>query len=466
MQHEELLEKIFAKPIGGCKAIRYIARGASALVFEAQYDGQRIALKVFDPDFLNDNDSQEQIERINRQLLLCDLSHPHLINIREGGQCKDTGFYFLSMDFLDAPSLDKVIAEIPADRISDIIRQVASAAFFLEGHKLVHRDIKPANISLSDDFQTATLLDLGVVRPVGLSELTDTPTERPFVGTKRYSPPEFLTRKEDDSLDSWRAITFYQLGAVLFDMITRRPLFAGITPKDRLTEHILLKTPSIDCTDDIPESLKQLTQFALIKDPEVRLAMVTWSSFGITESVRPSLTELRSRISTLRPAASNKLSPPSSALPGSAVSLHRHWCKQLVVHLKSQCVDNTLGLPPHMIDIYDEQSPGHVDIKLTLFASKEHGTPANCELFIRSELKDAAAGLVTIAIAAHGPSHMAATSVESAKWNTVYRGSQSDEAIEPIICGICEFFVHALASVSANGDMGVSTIHWATVTRV
>ena len=109
--------------------------------------------------------------------------------------------------------------------ILPLIAQVASAAQFLEDNGLAHRDIKPENIGVSDDFSHATLLDLGVLRPVGLSNITDEGEQKAFVATLRYSPPELLYREEEDNVEGWRVITFYQLGAVLHDMIMRYPIF-------------------------------------------------------------------------------------------------------------------------------------------------------------------------------------------------------------------------------------------------
>ena len=54
------------------------------------------------------------------------------------------------------------------------------------------------------------------------SELTDVPHDpksRYFLGTLRYASPEFLLRREQDSPDGWRAVTTYQIGTVLYEMI-------------------------------------------------------------------------------------------------------------------------------------------------------------------------------------------------------------------------------------------------------
>jgi serine/threonine protein kinase len=146
-------------------------------------------------------------------LSLRGLHHPHLVEIIDGGECEQSGLIYVVMELIEAPNLATVLSDVPRDRIWPMMAQLATAARFLEEHQLVHRDIKPDNIAISQDFATCKLLDLGVIRPVGTAELTDE-TQRYFLGTLRYSPPEFLLRNEEDTPEGWRAVTFYQMGAV------------------------------------------------------------------------------------------------------------------------------------------------------------------------------------------------------------------------------------------------------------
>ncbi len=205
----DLATSLIGTTVGGCEVVRYIDRGASALVFEGKNSAyQRVALKVFDPAFISRFGDEIQVKRIERQLLLKQKHHDHLIDILDGGQCGVTDLHFLVMPFLPVPSLDKMLDKVPRESIWTIISQVASAAEFLEQNDMCHRDIKPANIVVTGDkFDNAILLDLGVLRPVGLRDLTDTSKTKEFVGTTRYSPPEFLLRNEDDSKEGFRAVT-------------------------------------------------------------------------------------------------------------------------------------------------------------------------------------------------------------------------------------------------------------------
>jgi hypothetical protein len=87
-------------------------------------------------------------------------------------------------------------------------------------------------------------------------------------------------REEEDSDDGWRAVTFYQLGAVLHDMIMRRRLFDEIeAPPARLIEAVRGARPVIDATDVAPH-LVSLARNCLQKNWKLRLELVRWNDFA------------------------------------------------------------------------------------------------------------------------------------------------------------------------------------------
>ena len=87
-------------------------------------------------------------------------------------------------------------------------------------------------------------------------------------------------REEEDSDDGWRAITFYQLGAVLHDMIMRRRLFDEIdAPPARLIDAVRHARPVIDAADVAPH-LVSLARNCLQKDWRLRLELVRWEHFA------------------------------------------------------------------------------------------------------------------------------------------------------------------------------------------
>ncbi|WP_277884203.1 protein kinase domain-containing protein [Novosphingobium decolorationis] len=159
--------------------------------------------------------------RVGFELKLVGRKHPHLIQIFDGGRCPKTDFLFLVMEYLPYDNLDDLQGKIPFNKIPQIADQLAQAARYLEEIDICHRDIKPENIVITPDFEQIILLDLGILRPL-VEDHQDAGTGCNFIGTVRYSPPEFVWRVEEEDAVGHRAITFYQIGAVLHDLIMRR----------------------------------------------------------------------------------------------------------------------------------------------------------------------------------------------------------------------------------------------------
>jgi len=276
---KRMAANLYGQVIGGWTILDYIDHGKSAVILKAEKGSLSGALKVFDKDILVQYGKENQLTRVEREKILIGKKHPHLIEIIDGGLCKDTDYVYVAMKYLPHNNLAQKIKTVPRDKIFSIISQIASAAKYLEELDLAHRDIKPANIAISDDFTHATLLDMSVLRPVGLSEITDENEQKVFIGTLRYSPPELLYRREKDSRDGWKAINFYQLGAVLYDLIMRKPIFYDHSePYAILVDAVRDAKPKIKA-NDVDNNLIFLAKCCLVKDPEKRLSLVSWDDF-------------------------------------------------------------------------------------------------------------------------------------------------------------------------------------------
>jgi serine/threonine protein kinase len=282
---KRLVAELLGKRVGGWQLLERLGAGKSAVVFTAIRDGREGALKIFDPDLVQRSGREKQLKRIERELSLRTSLHPNLVSVLDGGECAETHHLFIVMEKIDAPNLASVLNDVPRDAIRSIIAQVASAAKFLESLStpIAHRDIKPDNVAISRDFKKATLLDLGVILPIDFSDSTSSPSSdeerRFFVGTLRYGPPEFLLRQEEYSVEGWRAITFYQLGAILYDLIMKERIFHSFTdPYPRLVMAVQHEIPNVSAKE-VPEDLILLARNCLSKDPKIRLKYVKWADF-------------------------------------------------------------------------------------------------------------------------------------------------------------------------------------------
>jgi serine/threonine protein kinase len=253
--------------------------GKSAAVFKARRNGDVVALKIFDDEIIDRYGDKTQLARIDRELGLIGRAHPNMVRILDGGIDALTGNHFIMMEHLDGPNLQKCLVYVPDENIPMLVEQLVSCCEYLESFGLVHRDIKPTNIIILECYKRLVLLDFGVLKPVGEVGVTDPDGIQSFVGTLQYSSPEFLLRKEEDTIEGWRALSIYQIGGVLHDLIMRRPLFEEYTnPYARLVNAVQNNTPNVSSTT-VPSYLVEACQAALVKNPTTRLQLVSWDSF-------------------------------------------------------------------------------------------------------------------------------------------------------------------------------------------
>ena len=182
------------------------------------------------------------------------------------------------MEYIEGKDLRDYISD--KHRFSDaeirkILFQLFIASDYLLKKGLCHRDIKVDNIRVRPNGDIV-LLDLGVLKLIDGYNITDDERSKYFVGTLRYSPPEMLHRKEADDYNGWLAITIYQIGTVLYELIQGSMLFGHISEPfaDLVLAVDNYKPPVL--RSDVGQDLIQLTRRLLVKDPSDRLKLVDW----------------------------------------------------------------------------------------------------------------------------------------------------------------------------------------------
>ncbi len=256
-----------------------IGNGADGIVYSASKGSEReVALKIYFPEIITKYSKKNINERMELQTGLADgKKHRNLVEVFYGGFSEEYQTFFLIMEKIEGKSLDKLIGQIPSNEIPLLVQQLASVCEFLEENQYVHRDIKPSNIMVSPDFKVLTLLDLGIIHHF---ENEDRLSGGDFISTLRYCPPEFVWRTEDsENINAWRAITFYQIGAVMYEMIMEKIIFEGHdTPRANLYDAIKFLTPDIQ-SEKVPQWLVTTAQACLLKDWRERLNNLLWESF-------------------------------------------------------------------------------------------------------------------------------------------------------------------------------------------
>jgi serine/threonine protein kinase/tetratricopeptide (TPR) repeat protein len=147
------------------------------------------------------------------------LQHNNICTVHDIDETAD-GTMFIVMDCYDGESLKAKIARGPVEvnEAVNIAAQVAQGLQKAHEKGIVHRDIKPANIIVTND-GVAKILDFGLAK---LADQTRSTGEGAGAGTPLYMSPEQVRGEHVDSRsDLW------SLGAVLYEMLTGEPPFAG-----------------------------------------------------------------------------------------------------------------------------------------------------------------------------------------------------------------------------------------------
>lgn len=401
-QANRLANELLNTTVGGWDLVDICNSGKSAVVLKGKKSGEVAAVKIFDPELIDRFGADRQSARIERELSLRGKEHPNLVKIIDGGLCEKTQYWFLVMEYIDAPNLAEVLDTLPRKYIRKVISQIAGAAQFLEELQLAHRDIKPDNIAIYPDFERSVLLDLGVIRPFGLSEMTDE-DQVTFVGTLQYSSPEFLMRDEIDTMDGWRGVTFYQLGAVLHDMIMRKRIFSEfVNPYARLVKAIENEIPNIESTE-VSADLILLAKNCLQKVPELRLRFVDWKDFQkleqSSETGAGAKDRIRRRFGLSQEQSAGKTEADSERLARNERRIVGGIRTRLEDLVREEFIPSEFFMPIE-INEFAEDQPKKLGFLVFIKAAAQLGLSYSVSLVFYVELLDAQSEAVALSFAA------------------------------------------------------------------
>jgi serine/threonine protein kinase/tetratricopeptide (TPR) repeat protein len=209
--------------LGDYELLEEVGRGGQGVVFRARQKSlnRTVALKVIS---LGQWASKAHVKRFRLEAeAAARLEHPGIVPIHEVGE-RDGSCYF-SMKFVEGGQLDEVARRepMPIRRSVELIAKVARTVHHAHEHGILHRDIKPGNILL-DAKGEPHLTDFGLARLVE-TESTMTRTME-VLGTPSYMAPE---QAVGNNAAVSSVTDVYGLGAVLYQLLTGHPPFAGGT---------------------------------------------------------------------------------------------------------------------------------------------------------------------------------------------------------------------------------------------
>ena len=190
-----------------------------------------VALKILPDSFARD---PQRMGRFQREAeVLASLNHPNIAVIN--GLENEGGTHAIAMELVEGGTLAARIGNkgaIPLEEALKIALQIAEALEAAHEKGIVHRDLKPANVMITAE-GGVKVLDFGLAKaaeaPGASPELSQSPTLTMqatqagiILGTAAYMSPEQARGKPVD-----RRSDIFAFGALLYEMLTGSPAFAG-----------------------------------------------------------------------------------------------------------------------------------------------------------------------------------------------------------------------------------------------
>lgn len=278
-----------------------IGRGSMGVVYEA-YDPfvqRTVAIKVaHQHDHHNAQLAQQLRESFFAEVYSAGrMHHPSVISVYDAGQQDDLNY--IVMEFVDGVTLQEYVTGkrvLSTTQVIDVIYQCARGLDYVHRQGIIHRDIKPGNIMLSSEGEIK-IMDFSIAH---IDHGDD--TQYNIQGSPMYLPPEQLT----DEKRLVEQSDIYSLGAVMFSLLARRPLFRASNLESLIYQITEVEPDSLAfIRPDLPQQIIDIVEKCLNKiiynryDNALQLANELSTAYGRLRGVGERI-DMKEKWTTLR----------------------------------------------------------------------------------------------------------------------------------------------------------------------
>ena len=280
--------------------------GGSAAVYEADdlqrqdADGPvRVAVKVLHPHLCATEASRSAFLREAQRA--GKLRHPHIVALQASGLHDAGGMImaWIALDYVEGRTLDEWVASagpLAPSAASAVVRGVLAGLAAAHEAGLVHRDVSPRNVILEGTgAPSAQGQQPGMARILdfGLSDLTG----RTTVGTDVLlsdgldgvagvvGNPDFISPEQARGLAVTAAGDLYQVGAVLYFLLTGQAPFPRVSAALVLEAHITAPPPVPSVLVPAARPLDRVVTRAMAKEPDDRFPDATAFAQALDEAL-------------------------------------------------------------------------------------------------------------------------------------------------------------------------------------
>lgn len=240
--------------------IKVIGKGSFGKVFlvREKATGKLHALKVLKKEYII---RKNQVEHTKTERSVLEyIRHPYIVGLTMAFQTTDKLFFVL--DYCAGGELFFHLGKVgrfPEDRAKFYAAQIILALEHVHSLDVIYRDLKPENLLL-DHLGNVKLTDFGLSKE-GVSDHSTGANS--FCGTPEYIAPEVLLRQGHG-----RAVDWWSLGALLFEMISGLPPFYS---RNRETMFEKIMKAEITFPPFMTAHSQDILSKLLVRDPKLRL---------------------------------------------------------------------------------------------------------------------------------------------------------------------------------------------------
>jgi len=257
---------VFKNGPGEYELLGELGRGGMGVVHKARHRGlnRLVALKMIRGAYAD----EIQIARFKIEAeAVAALRHPNILQIYDIGE--SAGSPYVALELLEGGSLADRLrgTALPPKKAAEWMVPLVLAMDAAHRAGIVHRDLKSANILFTAD-GVPKITDFGLAKRLEADE-GQTHTGQ-IMGTPSYMAPE---QARGDTKSAGPPADIYSLGAMLYEMLTGRPPFKGISAIETVKQVIEEEPVSPSRVQfRVPRDLETICMKCLQKEPKKRYA--------------------------------------------------------------------------------------------------------------------------------------------------------------------------------------------------
>jgi serine/threonine-protein kinase PpkA len=226
------------KPIAidGYRLVRKLGEGGASEVFLAEHlaDGTSHVLKVI--EFRPGAQSELAQRFALEHAIISKIEHRHVARVFSRGHSANHAY--IAMEYFPRGDLRKLLSNpLAHTRAIGYLKQTGLALEAIHKRGVVHRDVKPDNLMLRED-ESIALTDFGIARDP--AQRVDATAHGEILGTPYYLSPEQASGQAIDHRSD-----YYNLGAMLFEMLTGAKPYSATSMAQLLDQHVNAPVPKL-----------------------------------------------------------------------------------------------------------------------------------------------------------------------------------------------------------------------------